>query len=510
MLSVLLVCHWIACMFHLLAVLEQNPCNWIHAYFSGNACLLPHPFPSALERYVAALYLATYTVATVGYGDVPVTNLGERMFLIVAMLIGAALFAYVVGNICDVLLSISRKHNEFQELMDTANAFIGETHLSIELSDRVRTFLRNRRLARTEHEMQEFMQNLSPALRADVALEVNRSRLSNVEFFRDAPKEMLVQISLLLHPEIYPPLETVISPSELADRMYIIKSGLLAVSGIVRGKGLVVGEDMVFKTGMRGYKVATIKFTELLMLRKEDLFHVLTDFPKAARNIRAKVVRVIFREKIIQFRDICRRVEASSEELFQGKALESPQGTGRRRTLSQDHVNMRLLTSVVAADQVQRLLSEVCRSEGCAFPVALLAISLCSPKCQRLLGTLVLRIQRAWRAFLSRRAVRREMAGHTTALRAEAEALRMAAEAEQERERDAAPVMGMLGNERVVIVYGPAPLAAEQLRKAVEELRAQVSALQGQVASLTQLLPPLPPRKKLSALERRVARSVTR
>ena len=95
-------------------------------------------------------------------------------------------------------------------------------------------------------------------------------------------------------------------------------------------------------------------------------------------------------------------------------------------------------------------------------------------------------------------------------LRAEAEALRMAAEAEQERERDAAPVMGMLGNERVVIVYGPAPLAAEQLRKAVEELRAQVSALQGQVASLTQLLPPLPPRKKLSALERRVARSVTR
>ena len=52
------------------------------------------------ERYVAALYWSVMTICTVGYGDIVPVTLAERCFLIFAMLLGASLYAYVVGSVC--------------------------------------------------------------------------------------------------------------------------------------------------------------------------------------------------------------------------------------------------------------------------------------------------------------------------------------------------------------------------------------------------------------------------
>lgn len=127
---------------------------------------------------------------------------------------------------------------------------------------RLRSFLRARRTARTQEDWSEFMSHLSPALRSDVALELNAERLTNVPFFAGSPKQFLVRLAFTLRPELYPPLETVIFASESADRLYIIRNGLVAVNGAVRGRGGVIGEDMVFRqAGTRGYKVRTCSHT---------------------------------------------------------------------------------------------------------------------------------------------------------------------------------------------------------------------------------------------------------
>ena len=440
LLTVMLVCHWMACCYHLVAVLTNQNCNWINNYFGVHACQEVVHYPDKEERYIAALYLATYTVATVGYGDVPPTNSSERIYLIVAMVVGAGLFAYVVGNICDVLLSLSVRDNEFQKLMDTANVFIRDSNLPPELSLRVRSFLRNRRLARTQQEMNEFMAHLSPALRAEVALELNRDRLKHVGFFNGAPKDMLVQLALMMNLECYPALETVITASEPADRMFIIKRGLMSVRGMVRGKDDVVGEDMLYRTqGPRGYTVATLMFCELLLLRRDHLLTVLHDFPDAAAALRA----------------------------------------------------LSMVSTNLLAGSVRHLgtcLTDIRRQETCPFPVALLAVMLCSPVLESTAQRVAVAIQRAWRDCRRRMQLRAEAQQRNAQRRADLDAQRKAAEEERQRERDAAPVMGLLGTERVVIVYGPAPLAAEQLRAAVEQLRATVAELQEQV-SMTRVAP---------------------
>ena len=51
---------------------------------------------------------------------------GERIFLTLAMLLGASVYAYVVGSICGIIASMNQKETEFQETMDKLNVFIVE------------------------------------------------------------------------------------------------------------------------------------------------------------------------------------------------------------------------------------------------------------------------------------------------------------------------------------------------------------------------------------------------
>ena len=98
--------------------------------------------PSYYAKYVVALYLSVMTVTTVGYGDVQPKTTGERVYLIIAMLFGASMQAYVVGSICDIISNLNQTSGEFNQVMDALNAFISENKVDPELARRLRSFIR--------------------------------------------------------------------------------------------------------------------------------------------------------------------------------------------------------------------------------------------------------------------------------------------------------------------------------------------------------------------------------
>lgn len=64
---------------------------------------------TALEKVIISCYFTLTTLTTVGYGDFVPTNNAERIFAIFIMLLGVAMFSYVMGSFTDLISSYDKK-----------------------------------------------------------------------------------------------------------------------------------------------------------------------------------------------------------------------------------------------------------------------------------------------------------------------------------------------------------------------------------------------------------------
>lgn len=66
--------------------------------------MLSSPYTCCLCRYIWSLYWSITTLATVGYGDLHAYGPIEAGFILIYMLFGLILNAYILGELCHCVL----------------------------------------------------------------------------------------------------------------------------------------------------------------------------------------------------------------------------------------------------------------------------------------------------------------------------------------------------------------------------------------------------------------------
>ena len=302
----LFIAHWMACLWHLVKVVEQSRCNWVTDYYFGE-CLYNDAdnndeHVTARSLYFTALYLSTMTISTVGYGDVTPQTEPERVFLTVGMLVGASVYAYIVGSICSVIASMNYRETEFQELMDRLNLFIKEAKIDTDLAGRLRAFFRYRRKVTNQISWGELLKLMSPSMRQEVATQINTAWLIKVEIFHGIPEQVAIELSFNFVLETFPPEEHIIGERDESTKLFVLKSGVVMCKGRVRtiGDNACFGEDMLWRTMQRGYKAVSLTFCDCFTLRKDTLERVMDNFPSVRVMLRKIIVRKIVQEKIVE------------------------------------------------------------------------------------------------------------------------------------------------------------------------------------------------------------------
>uniref|UniRef100_K3W9Y3 Cyclic nucleotide-binding domain-containing protein n=1 Tax=Globisporangium ultimum (strain ATCC 200006 / CBS 805.95 / DAOM BR144) TaxID=431595 RepID=K3W9Y3_GLOUD len=249
------------------------------------------------EKYVTAFYWSIMTMTTVGYGDIHPCTTSERIFAIVAMIIGAWIFAYGITNVVAMVANLNAAEAMFHLKMDELNDYMEARQLPVQLRFEIREFFFNARMS-TETKLSnegKILTELSALLRSKIAFAINDSVLSKMPFFMGADHNFLMELALSMRMVCFPPMEEVILEGEIGEEMFFIFRGVVEIvkEGVqlgLLGQKQYFGEMAILNQNcLRTATVRTLCFCELRMLTREKFLIALTHFPAMKQRI-AKIV----------------------------------------------------------------------------------------------------------------------------------------------------------------------------------------------------------------------------
>jgi len=339
----IVVAHWMACAWHMIVVIEDDPeNNWVVGYL-GSDHGLRHG-----EVYIVSIYWSVMTMSTIGYGDVVAKTSLERFFGIFGMFIGSATFAYVVGSVTGTVASMNMRQTEFYELMDAVNGYMIEVELPNKIRMRIREYFRHRFNTGSLHSNADLLNQMSPALRENVATHTHSSWIRDIPFFMECNDEFVVKVALLLEQRTYAPHELVISLMEDAETLYIVKSGVCACKGMIYTSGKYFGEDMITAIvkpaeAKRFYMARALTFSDVYTLTKTNLMTLLEHerFKAVFAHIQKLACKNIFRECILSYNNAVQNL-MSGDRKFSGnrQLVEQFQAKLSRLLPTEDEMNL--------------------------------------------------------------------------------------------------------------------------------------------------------------------------
>jgi len=243
------ITHWLANLWALSLVLvdaDDRVPQWTDAFSELEKYVTPKTKDSPWKLYLASVYFTAYTLTSVGYGDIGPLNIVERFVCTIMIVISGISWAVVLGQVCGILASMNVDEQAFRTTMDDMNIMMMFRSFPPSMKSRVRAFIVSSKTAQRVNRHQDILRSLSPGLRKDVALQINRLWIEKVSFFKPfmswpSVPSLIIEVCLVLKLEMYAQTETF----GLQQTLYIVHKGLVSHKGGLHRQGSVWGLDFL-------------------------------------------------------------------------------------------------------------------------------------------------------------------------------------------------------------------------------------------------------------------------
>lgn len=269
------------------------------------------------EQYLFALRFAAGIFTGSDFGIQP-GFWGERLFVIALMFTSFLLCSTIVSKIVIIFHKMNQDRQDQEELMLSFKEFMVAGRVPFQLQAKIKRYLEFQFKSRKDLQVRRFelMEKLSPWLRKELQVHLNRSVLSLHTFFRDMPGEILAHTCCLATCVLCAPGDVVMQKGQNIQCMYFVVKGKLTIaiaesankslimepnSGskeslrksrrrrieeeFVESEGLTltapgyIGASSLFRDEVRPYTVSSLAHSELLKLAREDIEALLQEFP---------------------------------------------------------------------------------------------------------------------------------------------------------------------------------------------------------------------------------------
>ena len=279
-----LLVFWILIAAHLVA------CGWVFIQeVSGD--LTDSGLPGNV-KYLRAYYWTVTTLTTIGYGDITPVNPVQYVYTIFVMLMGAALYGTIIGNIANIIANIDIAKNQFRDRVETVGAFLKYQNIPTELQKRITDYYDYLWESRRGYEESKLLEDLPIPLKTQVSYFLNQDILQKVPIFHNASKELIRELLLNLKPMIFTPGDYIVTFGEIGYDMYFINRGAVDVLNedesilyATLQSGRFFGEIALLLSMPRTASVKARVYCDLYMLEKATFDNILQRYPDFAKSV---------------------------------------------------------------------------------------------------------------------------------------------------------------------------------------------------------------------------------
>jgi len=282
-----LVSHWSACFFWLVAVFEGLNESWVVT----QRALANVEFASETLQYTVALYWAVVTLATLGYGDITASTLPELIYVSFVVFMGALFYSVVIGLIGIIVTTRFANATEFNRQMEAIEAFERLHKIPASLRQRIRGYHRYTWKVRGTFDEKSLYDELPFELKVEVGKEMHSKLFAKAPFMSiQRPTLFAFQRAVAAHlgmGSVKLPDEVIFFEGEQVEHVCFVRRGLV---------GLVVSLDDVDElfigsrtTGQHCGDISTferhrvsaiaLEFTDVHFIKLADLEHIFERYP---------------------------------------------------------------------------------------------------------------------------------------------------------------------------------------------------------------------------------------
>jgi CRP-like cAMP-binding protein len=214
------------------------------------------------KKYIAAIYFAYYTMATVGYGDIPPVNDSERLFAVFVMVLGSTILAYVVGVVSSHAFNKQGLKGLQEHKLNTVRDYLAEQGTPKSLREAVMKHFCYAIEKRTAFDELSLWAKLPHAYRQQVISVVHRSSFEKLPLFKKVKESIMTVLFECMEPSF----------AVRDSYVYNFETGSGGIYFILRGIAEVVDEDEEEK------EIIVAQIRPGMFFGHEKMLNMTTDF----------------------------------------------------------------------------------------------------------------------------------------------------------------------------------------------------------------------------------------
>ncbi|CAF1172099.1 unnamed protein product [Rotaria magnacalcarata] len=299
MLLFAIAAHWLACIFHFIAILERPNLHIKYSWLDHLADKYKMPYlindtlsgPDLKSKYLTALFFAMTSLTSVGFGNVAANTNGEKLFSILSMLAGSFLSASILGSVTTIIIKLYQGAEELKEMKQSIDDFIKHHRISKVLAKRMQDSFEHEWKNTKGIDMNSVLKTFPECIQADICLHLNRELLNTCPVFEHATEVALRTLAILFKSTHVPPGDTLIHQGDILNSIYIIRGGQMEVLQnnelqAILGRNDILGENPcnTVTPGKSRCVARGLTYCTLNKIHRDDLLHALKLYPDFAKS----------------------------------------------------------------------------------------------------------------------------------------------------------------------------------------------------------------------------------